>query len=222
MFSEAVGSGAYVTSLYTVLSLDSAGESPTVSAVLLVTSNPAVVELALGADLQKGGLYSVSAVGVPNAAASSVTPSPSLERFRYGLRAPKENVEPLQRDRERLLYGVDLLWNGVDYQETSTGDLERVGGTANVTKALYRAVETNTLPWDSTWGVGAREFVDSPSVTSGSLRGKLSAQIRKDPRVKSVKVTVEFDEQDRTFLHATPKLISGEPIARVSMVVPES
>lgn len=219
IFSQALAAGAFVTSLYVITSLDDAGAAPEVSEAFLVTSNPAVVELALDSDLQRGGLYEITAEGVP-AVDLTVTADGTSSQFRYGISAPREDVEPAKRDRDRLLYGVDLLWNGVDYQETSNGDLERVGGTANVTKALYRNVESNGLPWDPTWGVGVREFVDSPSAASGSLKGQMSRQLLRDPRVRSVKVTVEFDDEDRTFLHAVPTLITGEPAQRVSLVVP--
>ncbi len=221
VFSQPLGAGAFGTpgpAYYTVTSLDSLGVSPAVSSALMVVTSPDVVELALDEDLVRGGLYEVEAVTVP-ALDASVTAAGSSEQFRYGLTAVTENVEPIKRDRERLLYGVDLLWNGADYQEAANGDLDTVGGTANVTKALYRNMESNGLPWDPTWGVGAREFVDSPSTVSGSLRGKMSSQLLRDPRVKELTIAVEFDD-DKTYLHATPKLITGEAIKPVSLLVP--
>ena len=221
VFSQPVASGAFGTpgpSFYTVTSVDSLSVSPTVLAAMLIPSNPNCVELALSDPLAKGGLYTIAAVGVP-ALDASVTPAGTMEQVRFGLTLQKENVEPIKADRERLLYGVDLLWNGLDYQEDVTGDLAIVSGTANVTKALYRVVEANGLPWDPTFGVGAREFVDSPSLASGTLRGKMSSSMLRDPRVKDVKIVVEFSGED-TFLHATPTLISGEPTKRVSLVVP--
>ncbi len=218
LFSTPLAVGAYVPSLYTITSSDSASSPIGINAAMLVVGNPAVVELAFDADMAVGGQYLITAVGVP-AVDASVTPAGSELSLRYGVIAAKENVEPIQRDRDRLLYGVDLLWDGLDYRETPTGDLERVGGTANVTKALYRVVDTNGLPWDPTWGVGARNFVDSPSAPGGTLRGQMISQILRDPRIKSVKVSVEFSG-DSTFLYAQPKLVTGELAERVSLSVP--
>lgn len=221
VFSQAVAAGAYVAGLYTVTSLDAVGVSPGVSAALMLTTSPNVVELVLDQDLVKGGLYSLSAVDVP-AGDATVTSAAAVEQFRFGITLDKTNIDPVKLNRDRILYGVDLLWNGVDYQETATGDLDTVGGTANVNKALRRRVDSNGLKWDRSHGVGAREFVDTPSVGSGTLRGKMNAQFLLDPRVKEVTVTVDFNDSDEVYLHAQPKLVSGEAIQPVSLVVPNN
>ncbi len=220
-FSKSVQSGAFgapAPSLYTITCLDSRGSDPGVSAALIVSGNPSAVELALAGDLVKGSLYLVSAVGVPAVDASS-TPNPSQIEFRFGLNNPLRDVEPILQNRDELLYGVDLLWNGEDYQETASGDLDRVGGTANVTKALYRGIESGGLTWDQSYGAKARDFVDSPSTASGTLKGNVQAQILRDPRVKSADITVSTDNE-KTYLLITPTLNSGDVLKQVSMVVP--
>ncbi len=220
LFSRPLDAAAFgvAPSLYVITSADSSGASPTVQAAMIVTGSPAVVELALSLPIVEGAMYSVSAVGVPGDDAST-TPGGSVLPFRYGRTATYRDVEPLRRNREDLLYGIDLLWTGADYQETATGDLDRVGGTANVVKALYRGIESQGLTWDSAYGAKARDFVDSPSATSGTLKGAVTAQVLRDPRVQKVKVTVSTNDE-KTYLHITPTLITGAVLEPVSMVVP--
>jgi len=221
VFSQTLAAGAFGVSptFYTVSNLDGRGISPTVQAALAVVGSPAVVELALGSDLVHDAQYSVAAVAVP-AADLSVTPGGTLERFKFapGLVAG-ENTEPKLRDRDLLLYGTDLIWDGADFLESATGDLERVRGRANVTKALHHGLSTHGLPWDPNWGVDAREFVDSPSPSSGSLKGAAVAQVLRDPRVRTVSSQVQVNYSD-TYLYLTPKLVSGETIQPVSITVP--
>lgn len=221
VFSSPLDSGAFGVpgpAFYVLTSSDARAPSPSVQAAMAVPASPGIVELALGSALVKGALYTVAAVGAP-AVDTSTSTSASVLQFRYGQRSLRENVDPLQRDRQRLLYGIDLLWNGADFQETATNDLDRVSGTPNVAKALDHAIEANGLPWDFTHGARAREFVDSPSTAAGTLTGAMAAQILKDPRVRSVKFDVSVDGED-SYVNATPTLISGETVEPVSIEVP--
>lgn len=222
IFSTVLDTGAFGVSpsLYVISCTDSLGTSPGVAAAMLVTDSPYCVELALAADLVKGSLYTVSAIGVP-ANDATVTPDPSLLSFRFGMNSAARDVEPIQRNREDLIYGVDLLWNGSDYQETASGDLDRIGGTANVTKALYRGLESQGLTWDQDYGAHIRDFVDSPSTVAGTLKANVQAQVLSDPRVKSAKVKVSTDDEE-TYLVITSSLVSGEVLKPVSIVVPSS
>ncbi len=220
-FTHALDTGAFGApgpAAYIITNLDGRGISPTVEAAMVIPSLAQAVEISLSDDLVKSALYSISAVGIP-ATDSSTTPSGSVLQIRYGTSTPAPNVEPGKADRELLLYGVDLLWNGTDYQEASNGDLERVSGTANVTKALYRGLESNGTPWDPSYGAHAREFVDSPSTASGTLKSAVQRQVLRDPRVATAKVTFSV-EDGVTQLFIDPVLISGENVERVSMVVP--
>lgn len=217
VFSQTLASGAFGVSptFYTVTCTDGRGVSPLVVAAMAVSGSPAVVDLALGSSLVTGSSYTVSAVAVP-AADLSVTPGGTLERFRYGVVDVLKNAEPIVSNRALLLYGTDFIWNGVDFQETPTGDLDRVKGTANVTMALYRATETKGLPWDRNWGVDAREYVDSPTGAIGTLKGALSSQLLRDPRVRSVNISIDI-QTDKTYVFVKPTLISGESISPVSL-----
>lgn len=221
IFSGPLDTGAFgypAPTFYSVANVDGCAPSPTVQAALLVPNSPNVVELVFSLPILNGVLYTVTAVGVPSTD-STVTPSGSTLDLRWGAKIEKPNVEPLYQNRQRLLYFIDLLWNGADFQETATNDLDRIEGTANVSKALNRGVEADSLPWDDTYGAKARQYVDSPSTAAGTLKGSISAQLLRDPRVKSAPVKFEVDDE-KTFIYANPVLISGEKIERVSIEVP--
>lgn len=218
VFSNACAGGAFVASLYTVTSLENNNVSPNVVAALIVPSNPSTVELVLDNDLVNGAMYRVDAPNVP-AVDASLTPVGTAEKFRFGSPSHKHHVEPGLRDLDRLRFFADLIWTGDDYQEEPNGDLARVEGKANVTKALWHALSTNGLPWNDDWGVDAREYVDSPSAAAAPLRGVVGVQAARDPRVKSVKTTVSVDGTN-TFVTVTPTLIDGETGDPVSIAVP--
>ncbi len=223
VFSNTLAAGAFgapAPGAYSIEATDESTTAPGVEAALIVSGSTNVVELVLDSPIVRGALYLVKAEGVP-ATDASTTPIGSQTQMRWGFSTTKENVEPSLRDRKRILYFVDLVWTGTDYLEASTGDLDQVDGTANVTKALNRGVETNPgdLPWDTTYGAGARSFVDSPSVLAGTLKGSVAAQLLRDPRVQSIKTSHQIAE-DKTFLFADPTLITGEVVERVSIEVP--
>lgn len=222
VFTNVLAGGAFgmpAPSNYIVKNTDGRGSSPAVQAAYVVSGSATVVELSLSAPLVAGAAYSITAEGIPAVDASTTPVGQSTLTMMWGATPPKANVEPIQIDRELLLYGIDILWNGADFQENANADLDRVSGTANVSKALNRGVESNGLPWDDTYGGHAREFIDSPSLAAGTLKGSVTAQLLRDPRVKFVKVT--YDIQDaKTFLFAKPTLISGEDVEPVSLVVP--
>lgn len=221
VFTGTLGSGAFgipAPSFYTLTSDDAVGIEPDIVGALVVPNSPNVVELALGEDLVSGGRYTLTASEVPDAG-GNFTPTDAAEPFWFGTSFKRKNAEPFKEDQQRLLYGVDLIFSGEDYEETANGDLARVSGPANVTKALWHSIECDGLPWDGTWGAKAREFVDSPSAAAGTLRGSVSAQLLKDPRVKSIKTQLEIDE-DKTFIHTVPTLITGEDIEPVSLSIP--
>lgn len=221
VFTNTLAGGAFgvpAPVYYSVINIDGRGPDPGVKAALIVSGSTNVVELALEQPIVKGALYTVRADAVP-AIDASVTPVDTTLDVRWGLTEKKLNVEPFVRERDELLYFIDLLWTGTDFQENAAGDLDRVTGTANVTKAIQRGAEASGLPWDPSWGGFAREYVDSPSAVSGTLKGSITAQILRDPRVRSVKVTHEIQDE-KTYLYADPVLISGEAAERVTTEVP--
>lgn len=217
-FSTALAAGAFGSPPYYVVTSRAIDTTaPTVMAALIVSGDPAAVELALSNDLVRGSLYDISAVGVP-AADTSTTPNPTTSSFQFGTKISKTGIEPYIRDLERVVYQADIVWNGSDYEETATGDLARIEGPANVTKALWRGVDTVGLPWDPSWGLNSREWVDSPSPAGTTLRGALLRQITRDPRVKSVTVSID-QTGNQTFINIYPTLRTGVTLAPVSTPV---
>lgn len=217
-FTNSLAIGAYNVALYTVVNTDGRATSPSVVAAMLIPGMPNNVELALGTDLVPGAAYAVSANGVP-ASDLSVTPTPSTEQFVYGAKIFNVRTEPKIRDRERLVLQEDIIWNGLDFQESPTGDLATVAGKPNVTKGIWRSIETSGLPWDPAWGVDVREYVDSPSAAAGTLKGAISAQILRDERI--ARVSSKFVvESDSTIITFTPILKGGETLEPVSQTVP--
>lgn len=218
LFSNNLAIGAFVPGLYVIDCPSGQATAPLVVATLIVPGSPNVVELSFSIPMVQGVAYSVSAVGVP-ASDASVTGASSVQMFNYGAKVEKHYVEPALRDRERLLYGADIIFDGNDFVETPGGDLERIEGKANVTKAVWRGVESPPLPHDPTWGVYAREYVDSPTAASMPLKGALIAQVMRDPRVRRATASVEVDKTD-TYIHITPVLIGNDAVEDVTVSIP--
>ncbi len=222
-FSTNLAAGAFGIpgpSYYVITSRAADTTAPSVVGAMIVSGQANAVELALSNDLVRGSLYDLTAVGVP-AQDASTTPAGTASPFQYGARRDVTGVEPAVRNIERLLYRADLIWNGSDFAEGLDGDLARVEGRANVTKALWRSIETAGLPWDASWGVDTRDWVDSPSPAGSTLRGSRARQISKDPRV--VSVTAELvQDGNQTFVSITPTLRTGVTIAPVSTLVDAS
>jgi hypothetical protein len=221
VFTTALASGAFGVpgpAYYSIENLDGKGANPSISAALIVANSPNVVELVLSIPLARGASYTLAAEGVP-AVDLTVTPVGSATGLRWGAPPVRENHEVVVSDRDRLLYGTDLLFNGNDYEETPTNDLGDVSGAPNVTKALNNRAVSEGLPWKPSHGGKLRQFVDSPSAVSGTMKGQLTSQFLQDPRVNNVKVSHEV-EDDKTYLHADPTLVSGETAERVTVPVP--
>lgn len=222
-FTSNLASGAFgdpAPNYYVVTSLDGKGADTVVTSAIALIGYTNLVDLTLSLPLTSGGLYQVSAIGVP-LSGSDTSDGTSILSLQWVSSSPLENKETTVAGNRKLLYFVDLVWNGSDFQESGNGDLAQITGPANVAKALNKAVLTNPgdLHWDTSHGAGAREFVDSPSTAVGSLKSAVATQILRDPRVASVKMTYEIDDVN-TILYATPTLVTGELIDRISVVIP--
>lgn len=215
-FTNALAAGAFSTlTYYTVSCQDGAGPDPNVVAAYAVTSDPSCVELALDEDLVDGGLYLISAIGVP-AVDASVTPNTATTLVRVGLGLKPANVEPAATpdDRDALMYQRDLAWDGTDLVEDATGDLATVTGPTNVVNAVIRRELGEPLPWDPDYSPRAREYVNAPNVTIDELRVAVVRQARLDPRVADVTAAVSkpldtAGEQQVMSITVTP--IGGKP-----------
>ncbi len=199
LFTNTLASGAFTTpSLYTIANQDSAGISPDVAGLLVVSGSTNAVEIALDNDLVGGAQYLVSAVGVP-AIDSSVND-----------------------DLQSLLYGIDLVWTGSDYAEDASGDLSTISGLSNATQAISRRLQSDGLPWDDSFGAKPREFVDGAPGEMVSLRGALTRQTLLDDRVKSVVVSIEQDPEDPadTVFDIDVTMIGAEGRTQLQIQVP--
>lgn len=217
-FTDTLAAGAFGSSptLYTVTTQDSLGSSPTVTESILIASDPRSLELALGDDLVPGGLYLVTAIGVPSIA-GPVTDSTSQQLIQFSLTQTTLNAEPAVNEQDLALYGEDMIWNGLDYQETRQGDLDLVVGVPNALGALQRRCEASGLPWDATYGPNAESFVNSAD--AGPLRGAIVQQLLRDDRVKSATVDTKKITDGIVFV-AKPTLIGEDTITPIALAVP--
>lgn len=192
VFAGALAAGAFTsTSYYAIACTNARGGDPTVSAAVAVSGDGSVVDLALGLDLVEGGTYTVTCTSVPGADASTFSGS---QTFFFGTAAPRASVEPETRDLDALLFGVDLVWTGLDYLETADGDLATLEGLPNAQSAIQRRVYGSPLPWAPDYSARLDEYVDAPAVTAETARGRILTQVRRDDRVKTADVTVRTDE----------------------------
>lgn len=213
-FSEALASGAYSTSLYTVTSEDSSSTSPVVRAVYAVAGQPAIVELILDIDLFVGSAYIVTCASIP--AASTGTFS-GTARVIYSAPQPTTNIEPIVSDYDIILYGRDLVWNGKDFEEGADGDLTTISGIPNAVSALRRRFLGSPLPYLTDYSPNSREFVDSNDASP--LGARLKQQAMRDTRVVSVKVEATQDQDGDTVFVITPKLVGDRTAQPISITV---
>jgi hypothetical protein len=193
-FSGPLASGAFTNlALYSVENVDGLGPATTnVVALFGFTSNPNAVELAIDADWTAGALYEVDCAAVPGADGSLFTGS-IQDRYPDGSMVVPPNVEPETNDLELLLYGRDLMWNGQDFVEDSTGDLALISGRANWQGAMGRRMTSAGLTWDVGYGPDADESVDAPAIMQPALAGRFLAQARADDRTKQASVDYSDD-----------------------------
>ncbi len=220
VFTENVHASAFTTlSFYGATSVNSVGPSPAIVAAFALGASPNVVELQLSVDLAEGGIYEFTAVGVPNVGSSSTTPGGSLAMASFGeTRAHPVASAGAITFTDAWLYGIDLLYSDVDFVETAGGDLEEVSGPALVRRDLEGRVTSEGLPWEPSFGLHPRSYVDGTPGALPNLRGQAIAQMLEDDRVKSCEATLgaETDTGDG-YIEIAPKLI-GDPL--VSEVAP--
>ena len=178
------------TNFYVVANRDGRGVSPAIAGALVVGADLHELELALGADLAPGALYEVRVAGAPAADGTTVDAS---ALFRPGEPSTDPERPTGVDDLDAILYGVDLVHDGVDYVETADGDLASVTGIPNVEAAVRRRLFADGLPWDPTYGAKARRFVDGPSGALPPLRGALVKEALKDDRVATADATLAPD-----------------------------
>ena len=217
VFSNTLAAGAFVASKYALTS-NGVGVAPGVAAAIIVAASAAHVELTLDSDFVQGGSYTLTCTAVPAADASTFTGSQS---FYYGDTRAPENVERKQFDSTVALFGRDLIWNGLDYVEAITGDLETIEGEKNAEGAIERRLHASGLLWDRNYGAYADDFVDAPSGEASTLHGALVRQVMLDDRAEDVEATFEIQEDGRVFFRVLPRLRGGITAKPVTLRVDE-
>lgn len=177
------------TRFYSAACKDGRAVSPTVVGALAVGADLHEVELALGSDLVSGALYAVTVVGLPTADG----PLDASAVFRVGEPTVSRNRGAQLDDLDALIYGVDLVHDGVDYVESADGDLASIGGLPNAEGAVRRRLLASGLPWDPTYGTNPRRFVDGTSAALPPLRASLIREALKDDRVTAADATLAPD-----------------------------
>lgn len=210
-FTIALGGGAFTsTSFYSVSNLNGSGTTPDVVAAYPIVGATACVELQLDADLTQGSAYSFSAVGVPGVD-SSTTPDPSTAFATFGSKiAPI--VTTSGSDLDALLYGEDVLFDGTEFSEDPSGDLAGISGPPNLRLALLRRGLSDGLPWDGTYGIGTRSYIDGTPGAMPSLRAQAESQMRLDDRVAQVTATVDVGSDDTNDANTGYLTIDATPI----------
>ncbi|MGH7298100.1 MAG: hypothetical protein ACRELB_24385 [Polyangiaceae bacterium] len=209
VFDGALAAAAFTTAgLYSLAGGD--GTTVPVAGLVGLVGMPNQLDLALGADLQVGGVYTVSASGVP-AADGTTTPQGTTASVRLAAApATPVDAEVTPQDITDLLYGVDLMWSGTDYVESSAGDLATVGGADNVQAALTRRMASEGLPWDDTYGAKPRRYIDGTPGALPALRGTLVAQALADDRVKTAGAALETVDPTTSQYDVTVTLIGDD------------
>jgi hypothetical protein len=209
-FDQALGAGAFVTSWYSLASLDSAGTDPTVLAALVVPNATDKVELALDVELAPGGAYELTvSAGVP-AASGPPLAADATDRLVAPIPRPRVTTEKSQADVQSLIYGEDLQHMAGDYVEGADGDLGGLLGVENAVDALRRSAEGNGLPWDDDWGAHLRELVDATSPTVGTARGSLVRAMLADDRVLTADAEATASDDGTVDVQGVVKLVGGE------------
>jgi hypothetical protein len=165
-----------------------------ISGLVGILGMPNQLDLALGSDLQPSAIYSVGAAGVPAADGSVTTAGTSAVVRLAAPPAVPADAEITPDNITDALYGIDLVWSGIDYVETVAGDLATVRGADNVQAALTRRFASDGLPWDDTYGAKPRRYVDGSSGGLPPLRASLVRQARLDDRVKSARAAVSAED----------------------------
>ena len=192
LFSGPLASGAFTTpSMYSVSGAPGTPAPITVVALFAFATNPNAVELAVDCDWVPGALYEIDCAAVPGTDASTFTGSIQDRVAESSTLAPP-NAEPETNDLDLLLYGRDILWNGQDFVDDATGDLQLIAGRSNWQSAMTRRMISSGLTWDVAYGAKAYTGVDAPSVLQPALAGQFLAQARADDR--TLRASIDYSE----------------------------
>lgn len=210
-FDVALAAGAFTSlSFYSVASVDGKATPPNVIKAFAVAGSPTVVELALDGDLVQGAAYSFSAVGVP-ALDLSVTPNPSaaVAQLPLEVRPAALRTRGSPSDLERTIFGVDLLFDA-DFAVDPSGDLSTQGGAPVLRRDLAARLLSDGLPWDATFGLRPRQYVDGAANAVFALRGKAKDQVLLDDRVRDCQTSVDVSDPTAPVITVAPVPVGNQ------------
>jgi len=195
LWTGALASGAFTTSLYGVSNTDGTGASPiSVVAVFSIASAPNACELAINADLTSGAAYQVTFSSVPGADGSHFSGSLNGNVGLTLVSPPNTEIEAT--DADLIIFSRDLLFQNGDFIEAAGGDLMTITGRPNWLGAAQRRINSDGLPWDDTYGAHPDDYVDAPQAYSTAFAGRIVAQATADDRTKSADVQFQQDPLD--------------------------
>ena len=210
-FDVALAAGAFASlSYYSVESVDGNATPPAPVKAFAVASSPTVVELALDGDLVQGAAYRFLAEGVPAVDLTSTPPgSNAVAQLPTEARPAALGTRGNSNDLERTIFGVDILFDA-DFQVDPSGDLSTQGGAPVLRRDLASRLLSDGLPWDSTFGLRPRQYVDGAASAVFALRGKAVDQVLLDDRVRSCTASVDASDPTAPVVTVAPVPVGNQ------------
>ncbi len=220
IFTDAVGAAGFTASsppYFTFGCENGLGPNPALVARFVVPGAPTVMECQLDTDLVSGGVYSFIAEGVENV--SGLDQSGTEQVFLTFGQGTTVAVQGAVTESDRLLYGIDLQYEGADFVEGPDGDLAHTSGPALVRRDLWHRTLSDGLPWEASYGVHARGWIDGAPGAVYTLRGRTADQMLEDDRVRDVEVKVtQDDESSEATVDIRPTLIGDAAVSSVQPI----
>lgn len=217
LFSGALGAGAFTSVSFYAVSSD-IGPSPTnVVQAFAIVGTPNGVELAIDEDIAPGAIYTLAVTAVPFADASTCTGSIQGSTAQP-MTAPAD-VEPSTTDVDLLIFGRDLLHDGNDFVEDTTGDLATIDGAPNWKGAIGRRMASYGIKWDRRYSPRADLYVNAPDAYKLPLAGTMVAQAHADDRTKTAKIVVTQAADPNSYTFAM-KLVAKDGLATSTVDLP--
>ncbi len=220
VFSKAILASAFTTTsppYFTFGCENGVGPNPNLVARFIVPGAPTVMECQLDVDLAPGGVYSFIAEQVSDSDGAEQSGS---EKVYATFGTPtKVTVQGAITESDRLLYGIDLQYEGADFVEGPDGDLAHTSGPALVRRDLWHRTLSDGLPWEPTFGVHARGWIDGAPGAVYTLRGRTADQMLEDDRVRDVEVKVTQDDtKGEATVDIRPTLIGDAAVSSVQPI----
>lgn len=222
VFNTQPSVGGFDPVWFTVTTVDSLGPDSPVLAALGVAGLPDQVELVLKYALAAGARYHINvATGFPTADGNTLSDL-GFDFLTSKLAQPAAITETPSDSLYARLFGSDIQWNGDDWVEDATGDLQAIAGVTNVTTALERRMLSEGLLWDSAYGVKPRRYVDAPVSRAAQLASDCTQQALADDRVQQATSSVEPSQNNGAEQINLQLVLTGGVSANVTTQAPSA